>query len=162
MDFAGIGSAGGVYGSPDSAEMFYSFSSFNRPATIYRYDVESGEAAVFAEPDLTFDPDDFVVEQRFYESKDGTRVPMFIMRRADVAASGEAVPTLLYGYGGFDVSLSPGFSTSRMAWVEAGGAFALANIRGGGEYGKAWHDAGRRANKPVSYTHLTLPTSDLV
>ena len=147
MDFAGIGSAGGFYGSPDSAEMFYSFSSFNRPATIYRYDVASGGTAVFAEPDLTFDPDDFVVEQRFYESKDGTRVPMFIMRRADVAASGEAVPTLLYGYGGFDVSLSPGFSTSRMAWVEAGGAFALANIRGGGEYGKAWHDAGRRANK---------------
>ena len=147
MDFAGIGSAGGFYGSPDSAEMFYSFSSFNRPATIYRYDVASGDTAVFAEPDLTFDPDDFVVEQRFYESTDGTRVPMFIMRRADVAASGEAVPTLLYGYGGFDVSLSPGFSTSRMAWVEAGGAFALANIRGGGEYGKAWHDAGRRANK---------------
>ena len=147
IDFAGIGSAGGFNGDPESAEMFYSFSSFNRPATIYRYDVESGESTVFAEPELTFDPDDFVVEQRFYESKDGTRVPMFIMRRADVAASGEAIPTLLYGYGGFDVSLTPGFATSRMAWVEAGGAFALANIRGGGEYGKAWHDAGRRANK---------------
>nr|WP_305958283.1 prolyl oligopeptidase family serine peptidase [Aurantiacibacter sp. 219JJ12-13]MDP5261632.1 prolyl oligopeptidase family serine peptidase [Aurantiacibacter sp. 219JJ12-13] len=147
LEFAGLGSASGFYGSPDSAEMFYSFSSFNRPATIYRYDVESGESAVFAEPELSFDPDDFVVEQRFYESKDGTRVPMFIMRRADVAASGEAVPTLLYGYGGFDVSLTPSFSTSRLAWVEAGGAFALANIRGGGEYGKAWHDAGRRANK---------------
>ncbi|MWV28390.1 prolyl oligopeptidase family serine peptidase [Aurantiacibacter rhizosphaerae] len=147
MDFAGIGSASGFYGSPDSAEMFYAFSSFNRPAAIYRYDVSSGDSTVFAEPELTFNPDDFVVEQRFYESKDGTRVPMFIMRRADVAASGKAVPTLLYGYGGFDVSLTPGFSTSRMAWVEAGGAFALANIRGGGEYGKAWHDAGRRANK---------------
>ncbi len=147
MEFAGLGSAGGFYGDPDSTEMFYSFSSFNRPATIYRYDVASGESTVFAEPELSFDPDDFVVEQRFYESKDGTRVPMFIMRRADIAASGEAVPTLLYGYGGFDVSLTPGFSTSRLAWVEAGGAFALANIRGGGEYGKAWHDAGRRANK---------------
>jgi len=147
IEFAGIGSASGFYGNPDSAEMFYSFSSFNRPATIFRYDVASGDSAVFAEPELTFDPEDFVVEQRFYESKDGTRVPMFIMRRADVAASGEAVPTLLYGYGGFDVSLTPGFSTSRLAWVEAGGAFALANIRGGGEYGKAWHDAGRRANK---------------
>ena len=147
MDFAGIGSAGGFYGSPNSAEMFYAFSSFNRPATIYRYDVASGEVTVFAEPELSFNPDDFVVEQRFYASKDGTSVPMFIMRRADVAVSGEAVPTLLYGYGGFDVSLTPGFSTSRLAWVEAGGAFALANIRGGGEYGKAWHDGGRRANK---------------
>ncbi len=147
IEFAGIGSAAGFYGSPDSPEMFYSFASFNRPATIYRYDVANGESTVFAEPELTFDPDDFVVEQRFYESKDGTRVPMFIMRRADIAASGEAVPTLLYGYGGFDVSLTPSFSTSRLAWVEAGGAFALANIRGGGEYGKAWHDAGRRANK---------------
>ena len=147
MDFAGIGSASGFYGDPDSPEMFYSFSSFNRPATIYRYDVVTGDSTVFAEPELTFDPDDFVVEQRFYESKDGTRVPMFIMRSAEVAASGEAVPTLLYGYGGFDVSLTPSFSTSRLAWVEAGGAFALANIRGGGEYGKAWHDAGRRANK---------------
>ncbi|GAA5051937.1 prolyl oligopeptidase family serine peptidase [Erythrobacter westpacificensis] len=147
MDFAGIGSASGFYGDPDSPEMFYSFSSFNRPATIYRYDVVTGDSTVFAEAELTFDPDDFVVEQRFYESKDGTRVPMFIMRSAEVAASGEAVPTLLYGYGGFDVSLTPSFSTSRLAWVEAGGAFALANIRGGGEYGKAWHDAGRRANK---------------
>ncbi|RIV89183.1 prolyl oligopeptidase family serine peptidase [Aurantiacibacter zhengii] len=147
MEFAGLGSAGGFTGDPDSPEMFYSFSSFNRPATIYRYDVATGDSVVFAEPELTFDPEDFVVEQRFYESKDGTRVPMFIMRRADIVASGEAVPTLLYGYGGFDVSLTPGFSTSRMAWVEAGGAFALANIRGGGEYGKAWHDAGRRANK---------------
>lgn len=147
MEFAGIGSASGFYGSPDSAEMFYAFSSFNRPATIFRYDVASGESTVFAEPELMFDPEDFVVEQRFFESKDGTRVPMFVMRRADVAASGEAVPTLLYGYGGFDISLTPSFSTSRLAWVEAGGAFALANIRGGGEYGKAWHDAGRRANK---------------
>ncbi len=151
IDFAGIGSAAGFYGSPDSPEMFYSFSSFNRPATIYRYNVASGDSTIFAEPELTFDPDDFTVEQRFYESKDGTRVPMFIMRRADVAASGEAVPTLLYGYGGFDVSLTPSFSTSRLAWVEAGGAFALANIRGGGEYGKAWHDAGRRAQKQAVF-----------
>ncbi|WAT17974.1 prolyl oligopeptidase family serine peptidase [Aurantiacibacter sp. MUD11] len=147
IEFAGIGSASGFHGNPDSPEMFYSFSSFNRPATIYRYDVAGGDSSVFAEPELAFNPDDFVVEQRFYESRDGTRVPMFIVRRADVAASGEAVPTLLYGYGGFDVSLTPGFSASRLAWVEAGGAFALANIRGGGEYGKAWHDGGRRANK---------------
>ncbi|MEL1250693.1 prolyl oligopeptidase family serine peptidase [Aurantiacibacter gilvus] len=147
IEFAGIGSAGGFGGTPDSNETFYSFSSFNRAGTIYRYDVATGESTIFAAPEVSFDPEDFVVEQRFYESKDGTRVPMFIVRRADVAASGEAVPTLLYGYGGFDVSLTPGFSASRLAWVEAGGAFALANIRGGGEYGRAWHDGGRRANK---------------
>ncbi|QZH74372.1 MAG: S9 family peptidase [Erythrobacter sp.] len=147
IEFAGLGSAGGFGGGPDSNETFYSFSSFNRPGTIYRYDVATGESSVFAAPEITFNPEAFAVEQRFYESRDGTRVPMFIVRRADIAASGEAVPTLLYGYGGFDISLTPGFSPSRLAWVEAGGAFVMANIRGGGEYGRAWHDGGRRANK---------------
>jgi len=151
IEFAGLGSAGGFGGSPDNPETFYAFSSFNRPSTIYRYDVTTGESTVFAAPEVSFSPDDFVVEQRFYDSRDGTRVPMFIVRRADVAASGEAVPTLLYGYGGFDISLSPGFSASRLAWVEAGGAYVLANIRGGGEYGKAWHDGGRRANKQNTF-----------
>ena len=145
--FDGIGSVGGFYGDPEEPETFYSFTSFNRPSTIYRMNVDTGETSVFAQPDLSFDPAEFVVEQRFYESRDGTRVPMFLMRHRDVAEAGKPVPTLLYGYGGFDVSLTPGFSTSRIAWVEAGGAYALANIRGGGEYGKAWHDAGRRANK---------------
>ncbi|MGB3167496.1 MAG: prolyl oligopeptidase family serine peptidase [Alteraurantiacibacter sp.] len=147
IEFAGLGSAGGFVGDPDRDEMFYSFASFNRPGTVYRYDVATGESSVFKAPIVGFSPDDIAVEQRFYESKDGTRVPMFIVRRADLAKSGEALPTLLYGYGGFDISLTPGFSPSRLAWVEAGGAFAMANIRGGGEYGKAWHDAGRRANK---------------
>lgn len=147
IEFTGLGSAGGFGGSPTESETFYSFSSFNRPSTIYRYDVVTGETSTFAAPEVSFDPDSFVVEQQFYESLDGTRVPMFIVRRADVAASGEAVPTLLYGYGGFDISLTPGFSPSRLAWVEAGGAFVMANIRGGGEYGRAWHDGGRRANK---------------
>ena len=151
IEFAGLGSAGGFGGSPDNAETFYAFSSFNRPSTIYRYDVTTGESTVFAAPEVSFSPDDFVVEQRFYESLDGTRVPMFIVRSADVAASGEAVPTLLYGYGGFDISLTPGFSASRLAWVEAGGAFVLANIRGGGEYGRPWHDGGRRANKQNTF-----------
>ena len=140
----GIGAAEGFGGSPASSETFYNFSSFNRPATIYRLDPATGESSVFAAPRLTFDPDDYLVEQKFYASRDGTRVPMFIVRRSDV--SGPA-PTLLYGYGGFDISLTPGFSTTRMAWLAAGGVYALANIRGGGEYGKDWHDAGRRANK---------------
>ncbi|BBC72519.1 prolyl endopeptidase [Altererythrobacter sp. B11] len=147
IELGGIGSVGGFTGEPGDPETFYSFSSFNRPPTIYRLDTASGERTVFAEPQLAFNPDDFVVEQRFYQSKDGTRVPMFLMRRKDVAASGKPVPTLLYAYGGFDISLTPSFSAGRMAWVQAGGAFALANIRGGGEYGKAWHDAGRLANK---------------
>jgi len=143
----GIGSVGGFTGQPGDDKTFYSFASFNRPSTIYRLDLESGESQVFAQPNLAFDPASIAVEQRFYPSKDGTRVPVFIVRRADLAASGEAAPTLLYGYGGFDIALTPAFAPSRLAWIEAGGAFALANIRGGGEYGKAWHDAGRLANK---------------
>ena len=144
VELAGIGSVSGFTGKPGDPETFYAFSSFNRPATIYRLDTATGETSVFAAPELKFDPESIAVEQRFYASKDGTRVPVFIVRRKDV--SGPA-PTLLYGYGGFDVSMTPGFSASRLAWIEAGGVFALANIRGGGEYGKAWHDGGRLANK---------------
>lgn len=143
----GIGTASGFRGRPGDPETFYAFTSFNCPAAIYRLDLRSGEAAPFAEPSLCFDPGAYVVEQRFYASKDGTRIPMFVVRSRAVVAAGKPVPTLLYGYGGFDVSLTPGFSATRMAWLEAGGAFALANLRGGGEYGREWHDAGRLANK---------------
>jgi prolyl oligopeptidase len=143
----GIGSVGGFTGRPGDSQTFYSFASFNRPATIYRLDLATATNAVFAEAKLAFDPDAIAVEQRFYASKDGTRVPMFIVRRRDIADADRPAPTLLYGYGGFDISLTPAFSASRMAWIEAGGVFALANIRGGGEYGKAWHDGGRLANK---------------
>ncbi|MCC6828409.1 MAG: S9 family peptidase [Novosphingobium sp.] len=143
----GIGTVSGFEGRPGDPETFYSFSSFNQPPTIYRMNLATGRSAPFAAPKLRFDPRDYDVDQQFYSSKDGTRVPMFIVRRKSVAAAGKAVPTLLYGYGGFDVSLTPGFSAVRMAWLEAGGAFALANLRGGGEYGRDWHDAGRGANK---------------
>ncbi|MEY4054695.1 MAG: hypothetical protein RL519_29 [Pseudomonadota bacterium] len=142
-----IGTASGFSGEPGDPETFYAFSSFNQPSGIYRFDTRTGHSEPFALPKLTFNPDDYAIEQRFYNSKDGTRVPMFVVRRKDVAQAGKAVPTLLYGYGGFDISLTPGFSAMRMAWLEAGGAFALANLRGGGEYGKAWHDAGRLNNK---------------
>jgi prolyl oligopeptidase len=148
VELGGIGTASGFTGQPGDPETFYSFSSFNRPATVYRLDTATGETSVFAAPAIRFDPERFAVEQRFYASKDGTRVPLFIMRRTD--ASGPA-PTLLYGYGGFDVSLTPGFSAARLAWVEAGGVFALANIRGGGEYGKAWHDGGRLGHKQNAF-----------
>ncbi len=141
----GIGTASGFTGKPGDAETFYSFTSFNRPATIYRLDLNSMATSVFAAPKLGFNPDDYAVEQRFYTSKDGTRVPLFLVRKKDLV--GQALPTLLYGYGGFEISLTPGYSATRMAWLDAGGAYALANLRGGGEYGKAWHDAGRLANK---------------
>lgn len=143
----GLGTAGGFTGKPGDPETFYSFASFNRPTGIYRMDITSGKSTPFALPKLTFDPDDYAVEQRFYASKDGIRIPMFLVRKKAVAKAGQAVPTLLYGYGGFDIALTPGFLPVRMAWLEAGGAFAMANIRGGGEYGREWHDAGRRANK---------------
>ncbi len=142
-----IGTASGFAGQPGDPETFYSFSSFNQPSAIYRFDAATGKSTPFAKPKLTFDPANYVIEQRFYASKDGTKIPLFLVRRKDVAVAGKPVPTLLYGYGGFDISLTPGFSAARMAWLEAGGAFAMANLRGGGEYGKAWHDAGRLNNK---------------
>ncbi len=142
-----IGTASGFTGEPGDPETFYSFTSFNQPSAIYRYDAATGHSTPFAQPKLTFDPANYVIEQSFYPSKDGTKIPLFLVRRKDVAAVNKPVPTLLYGYGGFDISLTPGFSATRMAWLEAGGAFAMANLRGGGEYGKAWHDAGRLNNK---------------
>ena len=142
-----IGTASGFSGEPGDPETFYAFTSFNQPSAIFRYDAATGKSTLFAQPKLTFDPANYVIEQRFYPSKDGTRIPLFLVRRKDVALSNQPVPTLLYGYGGFDISLTPGFSASRMAWLEAGGAFAMANLRGGGEYGKAWHDGGRLNNK---------------
>ncbi|MDG2003080.1 MAG: prolyl oligopeptidase family serine peptidase [Novosphingobium sp.] len=147
LSLNGIGSAAGFKGRPGDPETFYSYTSFNRPTAIFRLDLDTGKSTPFATPKLDFDPDDYDVDQQFYTSKDGTRVPMFVVRSKATAQAGKAVATLLYGYGGFDVSLTPGFSSIRMAWLEAGGAFALANLRGGGEYGKEWHDAGRLANK---------------
>lgn len=143
----GLGTAAGFRGRPDDPETFFSFASFNQPTGIYRMNLATNETKPFVLPRLTFDPERYKVEQRFYTSKDGTSVPMFLVRNREAASKGLALPTLLYGYGGFDISLTPGFSAVRMAWLEAGGAFALANIRGGGEYGAEWHDAGRRANK---------------
>lgn len=140
----GIGAVAGLSGDERSSEMFYAFTSFATPTTIYRYDVATGRATPWAEPKVAFDPARYAVEQRFYASKDGTRIPMFVVRRRDVTGP---APTLLYAYGGFNISTLPGFSATRLAWLEQGGVLAVANIRGGGEYGKAWHDGGRLANK---------------
>ncbi len=141
-----IGSAGGFGGKRDATFSFYNFTSFTDPGTTYKYDYATGESEVFYRPELKFDPSQFVTEQVFYPSKDGTKVPMFIVHRKDVTKSG-ANPTLLYSYGGFNISLSPSFSTSRMLLLEQGGVFALANLRGGGEYGEEWHRAGMKEKK---------------
>src|SRR3546814_5040986 len=110
------------------------------------FDTQTGKSEVFAEPKLTFKPADFTVEQRFYKSKDGTEVPMFVVMKKGLDRA-KGSPTLLYGYGGFNVSMTPAFSPTRLAWVDKGGILAIANLRGGGEYGKAWHDAGRLDKK---------------
>ncbi|ANY19822.1 Prolyl endopeptidase precursor [Tsuneonella dongtanensis] len=144
IELNGLGSATGFGGKPGDPETFYNYASFNQPGGIYRLDLETGKSTPFATPDIAFDPADYAVDQVFYPSKDGTRIPMFLVKRKDVTGP---APTLLYGYGGFDNALTPTFSSVRMAWVDAGGVFALANIRGGGEYGKAWHDAGRLHKK---------------
>lgn len=142
----GIGSAGGFAGDAGDPETFYSFSSYNMPPTIYRYDVASGESSEFKTVSVDFDPSDYVVRQVFYTSKDGTRVPMFISHREGLELDGTN-PTLLYGYGGFNISLTPSFSITRLAWMEMGGVYAVANLRGGGEYGEPWHKAGTKLNK---------------
>lgn len=142
----GIGSVAGVVGEPGDAQGHFAFSGFTQPATIYGFDAgDAASAKVWAAPKLTFDPARFETRQVFFPSKDGTKIPMFIVRRKDLAGP---IPTILYGYGGFNISILPGFSAARMAWLEAGGAFAVANIRGGGEYGEAWHLGGKGATKP--------------
>ena len=146
INLSDIGSASGFGGKSSDPETFYAFSSYARPTTIYRFDTQTGKSEIFAEPKLTFNPADFSVEQRFYKSKDGTEVPMFVVMKKGLDRS-KGSPTLLYGYGGFNVSMTPGFSPTRLAWVDKGGVLAIANLRGGGEYGKAWHDAGRLDKK---------------
>lgn len=155
----GIGTASGFGGEPDDPETFYAFTSFNDPTTIYRLNIATGESTPWAAPKLLFDPADYQVEQRFFASKDGTRVPMFVVRKKDLTGP---APTLLYAYGGFNIPLTPSFSSSRIAWMEQGGVVAIANIRGGGEYGKAWHDGGRLANKQNSFDDFIAASEYLI
>lgn len=146
VKFPGIGTASGFGGRRDQHETFYSFSSFNQPPSVYRYDLKSGKSNLIREAKVDFNPDDFVVKQVFYKSNDGTQVPMFIAHKKGLTLNGET-PTLLYAYGGFNISLTPSFSISRLQWMEMGGIFAMPNLRGGGEYGKAWHKAGTKTKK---------------
>ncbi|MEG3145257.1 prolyl oligopeptidase family serine peptidase [Sphingomonas sp. RT2P30] len=156
----GIGSASGFGGDDRDPETFFAFTSFAMPATIYRYDVETGTTMPWAAPKMAFDPARYVVTQRFYASRDGTRVPMFIVSRNDLPAG--PAPTLLYGYGGFNVSLPPGFSATRLAWLEQGGVLAIANLRGGGEYGQDWHDGGRLANKQNVFDDFIAAAENMI
>jgi prolyl oligopeptidase len=142
----GLGATGGLMGRFDRPELFYTYADPLTPHTIYRYDAARDESRPFDSPTLKFDPVLFRTDRVFFESKDGTRVPMFITRRRDLAMDGRN-PTLLWGYGGFGGSLRPSFSPHVIAWIERGGVYVTANLRGGGEYGQSWHEAGRLERK---------------
>ena len=146
VDLPGIGTAAGFGGKRKDKETFYSFTSFISPTTIYRYDPESGTSSVFKKPKVDFDAAKYETKQVFYNSKDGTRVPMFLTYKKGLKLDGQN-PTLLYAYGGFDISLTPGFSIPTVVWLEMGGIYAQPNLRGGGEYGEEWHQAGTKAKK---------------
>jgi prolyl oligopeptidase len=146
VDLPGIGTASGFGGKRSDKETFYSFTSFTSPTTIYRYDPQSAKSAVFKQPKVDVDQAKFETKQVFYHSKDGTRVPMFLTYKKGLKLDGQN-PTLLYAYGGFDISLTPAFSVSNLVWLEMGGIYAQANLRGGGEYGEDWHLAGTMGKK---------------
>ena len=141
-----LGSVSDISGERQDAEMFYAFTSFLYPTTIFRYDFATGTSSVFKAPTIDFDPSGYETEQVFYRSKDGTRVPMFLTHRRGMARDGSH-PTYLYGYGGFNISLPPAFSASILVWLERGGVYAVPNLRGGGEYGEEWHQAGMHEKK---------------
>ena len=142
----GVGTAGGFGGEWDDAESFYSYTSFATPTQLYRLDVKTTQSTLWKKAQVDFDPEAYEVKQVFFPSKDGTKVPMFIAHKKGLELNGDN-PLLLYGYGGFNISLTPNFSLSRVAWMELGGVYAVVNLRGGGEYGKEWHDGGRLKNK---------------
>jgi prolyl oligopeptidase len=146
VDLPGLGTATGFGGKRSDRETFYAFASFTTPPTVYRYDVATGESSVFRKPKLAFDPGDYQTTQVFYRSKDRTRVPMFLSHKKGITPDGKT-PTLLYGYGGFNVPLTPAFSASNLVWMEMGGLYVQPNLRGGGEYGEAWHKAGIKLKK---------------
>ncbi len=142
----GIGSVGGFGGRKDDDHTYFNFTSFTEPGAIHRLDLATGKSSVWKRPEVDFDSSAYETTQVFVKSKDGTRVPMFIIRKKGMAP-GTPAKTLLYGYGGFNISLTPGFSVGRAVWLERGGILAVANLRGGGEYGRDWHTAGTRLNK---------------
>jgi prolyl oligopeptidase len=146
IELSGIGSAGGFGGRMEDTQVYYTFTSFTTPASIYKYDIASGKSELYMSPKVDFNPGDYETKQVFYTSKDGTKVPMFIVYKKGLELSGKN-PTWLYAYGGFGISLTPSFSASRVVWLENGGVYAQPNLRGGGEYGEEWHLAGTKMKK---------------
>ncbi len=146
VPFPGLGTASGFGGKSDDPETFYAFTSYTTPLTVFRYDVRTGESRQVFAPKVTFDPAMYTTEQAFYASRDGTKIPMLISYKKGMQRDGNN-PTLLYGYGGFDISITPTFSPANLAWMEMGGIFAVPNLRGGGEYGEDWHLAGTKERK---------------
>ena len=142
----GVGSAGGFSGKKKETELYFSFTNYSTPGSTYKYNITTGEYILYWKPEIDFDPEEYVSKQVFYSSKDGTQVPMIITHRKGLKLNGKN-PTILYGYGGFNISLTPAFSVTNAIWMEQGGIFAAANLRGGGEYGKKWHDAGIKTKK---------------
>ena len=161
VDLPGIGTAGGFAGERDDTETFYTFSSYATPPTIYRYDMKTGKSEVFRTANVKANTADYEVKQIKYKSKDGTEIPMFIVNKKGLKMDGTN-PTLLYAYGGFNVSLTPGFSVSRLAWMEMGGVFAVANLRGGGEYGKAWHESAIKSKRQNAYDDFIAAAEYLI
>ena len=146
LELPGLGTVTGFGGRRSDTETFYSFASFTVPGTIYRLDLRNQQIAVFREPKVDFDPRDYATKQVFYQSKDGTRVPMFVTHKKTLKLNGRN-PALLYAYGGFNISLTPAFSVANLVWMELGGVYAQPNLRGGGEYGEEWHKAGMKLKK---------------
>ncbi|WP_054559825.1 prolyl oligopeptidase family serine peptidase [Croceitalea dokdonensis] len=142
----GVGSAGGFGGKKEDKEFYFSFTNYSTPGSSYKYNVETGEYEQYWKPEIDFNPSDYESTQVFYESKDGTKVPMIITHKKGIELNGKN-PTILYGYGGFNISLTPSFSITNAVWMEQGGVYAVPNLRGGGEYGKKWHDAGTKMQK---------------
>ncbi len=146
VELPGIGSASGFSGKRHDTETFYSFTSFTTPGTIYRHDMKTCKSEIFRQPQVDFNADDYETKQIFYTSKDGTKLPMFITHKKGIKLDGNN-PTYLYGYGGFNISLTPSFSVSLLIWLEMGGVYAVPNLRGGGEYGEEWHQGGMKEKK---------------
>ncbi len=146
VKYPSLGNGGNLNGYRDDQFVFYVFTSFTFPPTIYKYDIASGKSSIFRKPEVAFNPADYETKQVFYTSKDGTKIPMFIINKKGIKKDGNNV-TLLYGYGGFNINLEPAFSATLLPFLNAGGVYAQANLRGGGEYGEAWHKAGMMLNK---------------
>ena len=156
-----LGTVGALSGDPDRPELFYMFTSFLYPATIYRYDVSTGQNEVFKKPNVDFNSDEYETKQIFYRSKDGTKIPMFIVNKKGIKLDGNN-PVYLTGYGGFNISITPSFSASYASWIEKGGVFALPNLRGGGEYGREWHEAGMKEHKQNVFDDFIAAAETLI